>query len=90
VNVRASVSKNAFQSLKRSARDALVLAAVVAFAFFASAYFDLFEAYHHFLDTHEEWEIDELIPAGLLLAFGALLFSIRRIFDLRAAHAQAY
>ncbi|MGZ9143950.1 MAG: putative bifunctional diguanylate cyclase/phosphodiesterase, partial [Candidatus Binatia bacterium] len=70
-------------------RDAWVIAALAAPCFAVAAYFDLFERFRHLAHVQEAWQLDELVVTGFLLGMAALLFSIRRVFDLRAAYAQA-
>jgi diguanylate cyclase (GGDEF)-like protein len=52
-------------------------------------YFDLFDNFASFAAGYQAWQLEEFAAAIFLLGLAALLFSIRRVFDLRAAHGQA-
>jgi len=58
--------------------DLLIAIALLALVWIASVYLDLFEIIHGLLHDHEDWQLDELLLALLILSLVALWFSYRR------------
>ena len=64
--------------MSRAKRDFLLAAASILGLLAISGYFDLHEAWRHWIETHEAWEIDE-IPTAMAIASAAIAwFAYRR------------
>lgn len=63
-------------------KDLTVLAVVNLIFFFAFMNFDALESLYFFSRDYEQFELDELIPLGITVAFSFLVFSYRRIKEL--------
>ena len=71
-----------FAAMTPSARrDLMVLSFAAVIAYFYALNLDLFERFIHILDTHEEWEADEILMAFLIASAGALTFAGRRMVE---------
>jgi diguanylate cyclase (GGDEF)-like protein len=90
-NVRASVLSKRLSGWlhNRVTRDTLIIAALVVPCFAAAVYFDLFERFSSITRAYQALQLEEIAATIFLLGFGVLVFSIRRVFDLRAAHEEA-
>jgi diguanylate cyclase (GGDEF)-like protein len=74
----------------RATRDIFVIISLGLTCFAATVYFDLFDKFAEFAWKHEAWKLDEIAAAIFLVGLGALLFSFRRVVDLRRAREEAY
>jgi len=82
---------------RKALRDAAIIALLIAPVFVLSSYFGVFDWLYDVTRSHEDWELDEVIPVLIYLGLGALVFSLRRQVDLRheiscriAAEDEAY
>ena len=73
----------------RATRDALIVAALAVPCFAAAVYFDVFDRFADFARPYQDWQLEELAATVFFLGLAALLFSIRRMSDLRAAQKEA-
>lgn len=63
-------------------KDLLVLVVVNVIFLFAFMNFDALEMLYNYSRSHEDLELDELIPLGITVSLSFLLFSYRRIKEL--------
>lgn len=68
---------------KRSIVDAVVVGCCAVAAVAVGASYDVFEQLYEFVERYEEYELDELIIAAIVLAVASSAYSVRRVFDLR-------
>ncbi len=64
--------------MDKSKRDTFVGIVAIAIAFALSSYFDLAEEWQEFSESHEEWELDEILVALGLSSIGLTWYAIRR------------
>lgn len=70
-------------SRRRIAIDTIALAAFVLLVGLVAIKFDALEALVEWSSAHEEYEVDELFTVLIVLSFGLLLFTSRRMLELR-------
>lgn len=63
--------------------DLVILSVFTVVSFALAVHLELFETFFEFSRAHEEWELDEFFTLAMLLGVGLLLFSIRRIIELK-------
>ncbi|MCW2307963.1 putative bifunctional diguanylate cyclase/phosphodiesterase [Rhodobium gokarnense] len=63
--------------------DALVLGAGAVGLWVAGHRLDIFESIVAFIESHEAWELDELVVAFIALGLAGFIYSARRLSDLR-------
>lgn len=63
--------------------EAVISASALGILALILAKFEAFEALHEFTRTHEEYELDEIITAFLVLPLILFVFTIRRLGDLK-------
>lgn len=68
---------------RRSILDAVVLGACAIAAFTLGASYDIFEQLYAIVERYEDYELDELIVAVIILAVALSVYSVRRVLDLR-------
>lgn len=59
-------------------QDGIILLFVGLIIFIISLWFNAFENIYEFTQVYEDYQIDELFSAGIIIAFGLLIFSWRR------------
>ncbi len=74
----------------RANRDILIIISLGLPCLAATVYFDLFDKFAEFAWKHEAWKLDEIAVTVFFLGLGALLFSFRRVVDLRRAREEAH
>jgi len=77
--------ENMFESSSGNsvAFDAIVLAAFVFLVGLLAIKFDILEALVEWSSAHEEYEVDEIITVLMVSSIGLLLFTFRRLLELR-------
>ena len=70
---------------RKTRRDAFVIFGCCAILLATFIAVDAFEYVAHFSDTHERWEIDELLTVMMVLPIGMLVYSRRRLRDAKRA-----
>ena len=73
----SSISKK----IKRSHLDAIVIAVLCLLLWLYAAESDLFEILTEFMETHEDWELDEIAVALTIAGLGGFVFGIRRYWE---------
>ncbi|KCZ55621.1 hypothetical protein HY29_10880 [Hyphomonas beringensis] len=68
---------------KHARRDAVIIAVCSLVLFAAAVATEAFEYIVYFSDTHETWEIDEILVVMMILPVAMLIFMIRRAKELR-------
>ncbi len=69
---------------KASIKKDIVMLLISAVVFFSiSSCFDFFEKFISFSRKYEKYEVDEIMMLMVILAFCFMIFSVRRIFDLK-------
>ena len=85
---RLKVFNRSFPGLSRREHrglinDLVILCIFIVVSFTLAVQFELFEAFFELSRDYEEWELDELFTLTMLLGAGLLLFSVRRIVELK-------
>jgi PAS domain S-box-containing protein len=62
--------------------EIVAIVLIVAAAYMIAGRADLFETVHRFSRSHEAWELDEILPAAMVLALALLVFVFRRMREL--------
>ena len=74
----------------RATRDIFIITSLVLPSFAATVYFDLFDKLPEFAREYQVWQLEAMAAAVFLIGLGALLFSFRRVADLRRAREEAW
>jgi diguanylate cyclase (GGDEF)-like protein len=74
----------------RATRDIFIIISLGLICFAVAVYFDLFEKFATFALEHQSWQLEEMAAALFFVGLGALLFSFRRVIDLRRAREEAH
>ena len=74
--------------LARPHRDLIAIAVVSIPVYLLLLWLDAADYVHHWSDVHEEYEVDELIALFFFIGMAAIVFSLRRLFDLRREIAE--
>ncbi|MEW5423877.1 putative bifunctional diguanylate cyclase/phosphodiesterase [Amorphus sp. 3PC139-8] len=68
----------------RAGRDGLIAILVGGALYGLFLYIDIYDSFHEFMLQHEDWELDELITALLVVGVVGFIYGWRRHQDLRA------
>ena len=74
---------NWYSGRTRAYIDLLLIVALIAPLFIFLVHLDAFDLIHDWSRAHEDWEVDELFALGFCLGLVAIVFSWRRLIDLR-------
>ncbi|RAN32044.1 putative bifunctional diguanylate cyclase/phosphodiesterase [Hyphomonas pacifica] len=70
-------------SQRRARRDAIIITFAAIMLFVVAVVTEAFEYIVHFSDTHESWEIDEMLVVMMILPLAMLIFMVRRAQEVR-------
>ncbi len=65
--------------------EVLIIIILSILIFIISSQIDLFEMIHEFIESHESWELDEILPVLISLSIFLLIFSVRRLLENKKA-----
>lgn len=68
---------------RRPVRDALIIAALALGCWLLALQFDIFDVVVDFVETHEAWELDELLTAIVVAGLAGFVYALRRSGDIR-------
>ncbi|MAN46499.1 MAG: EAL domain-containing protein [Alphaproteobacteria bacterium] len=68
---------------RRARRDAVILTVSAILLFIAAVVTEAFEYVVNFSDTHESWEIDEMLVVMMIMPLAMLIFMVRRAQEMR-------
>ena len=71
-----------YSKLSQAQFEAIVIFAIAFALWLIAAQYDLFEIVSEFMESHEDWELDELIMAVSFAGFGGFVFGARRLLEL--------
>lgn len=74
----------------RATRDMFIITSLALPCLAATVYFDLFDKFAAFARERPVWQPEEMAATVFFLGLGALLFSFRRVVDLRRAREEAH
>ena len=66
-------------------KELMIIFILGVITFFFAAYLDILEKIVAFSQSHEEWEIDEIVTTSLFFSFALAIFSTRRWIEYRKA-----
>lgn len=72
------------KGMPRAQRDLIVILALAAPVFVLLIWLDAFDAFFTYSRSHEDYEIDEIVSFLFFFGIAAVVFSVRRILDLRS------
>ena len=72
----------------RIRKDVLVLVAIAVIVFCISVAIDGFSLILSFVQSHDSWQIDDLITVSIILTFGLAVFSYRRYVEILQSMAE--
>ena len=75
---------NWYDGRTRAYIDLLLILALIAPLYVLLIHLETFDVIYHWSRAHEDWEVDELFALGFCLGLVAIVFSARRLIDLRA------
>lgn len=73
---------------RRAVVDLIVISVLAVVAFLISGAFDALERIMDFAQSHEEYELDEILTVFILFAVAAAVFSVRRIQEFKQQYRQ--
>ncbi|WBV44050.1 bifunctional diguanylate cyclase/phosphodiesterase [Pseudoroseomonas cervicalis] len=68
----------------RAVRDALWLAGLGLLTTLLATYTDAYEQLQRFMETHEDWQLDEILVAAMVTGWCGFVYALRRVQDLLA------
>ena len=74
---------------RRTFFDLTVILIFAATAFLIASRIDMLEAMVNFVEHHEQYELDELLPLSIALAICFMYFSARRWHDAKKQYERA-
>ncbi len=78
---RTGFTVKLFNTLSAAQKDAIFIGLASVVLWLTAVEMDAYEAFHDFLEAHEDWELDEILLALILAGIGGFVFGLRRYLE---------